>query len=144
MEQMFGYIIFRMAHRFSSPPDPYAFNALVWEIVRRIPPGKVCTYGNVAKLLPPLPGVNLRDLEIFGARWVGGAMAASPEGVPWQRVVNAQGKISLADPVARQRQRELLQAEGVEFDARDRIDLVHFGWDGTPGADSVVQQRLFD
>jgi methylated-DNA-protein-cysteine methyltransferase-like protein len=98
--------------------------------VRRIPPGKVIPYGKVALLLPPIPDVNLRDLETMGARWVGGAMAACPADVPWQRVINAQGKISLSNPVARQRQRDLLEAEGVEFDAHERIDLKRFGWDG--------------
>jgi methylated-DNA-protein-cysteine methyltransferase-like protein len=91
----------------------------------------VCTYGTVARLLPPLPDIDARDLEVFGARWVGGAMAACPEGVPWQRVVNSQGKISLSNAAARIRQRLLLEAEGVEFDQRERIDLVRFGWDGS-------------
>lgn len=120
-----------MHRHFVSPPDPELFNAQVWAIVRRIPAGKVSTYGAVARLLPPLPGIQAQDLEAFGARWVGGAMAACPPDVPWQRVVNAQGKISLSNPVARQRQRTLLEEEGVEFDEKGRINLSRFGWKGT-------------
>jgi methylated-DNA-protein-cysteine methyltransferase related protein len=132
-----------MTTRFSSPPDPRLFHAQVWEVVRTIPPGKVCSYGMVARLLPPLPGIDPRDLEVFGARWVGGAMAACPEDVPWQRVVNAQGKISLSNSQARQRQRELLEAEGVEFDERDRIDMKRFGWHGAQRDRDGLVQRLF-
>ncbi len=119
-----------MPSRFTSPPDPEVFKNLVWSVVRRIPAGKVCPYGKVALLLPPVAGIEQRDLETMGARWVGGAMAACPADVPWQRVVNAQGKISLSNPAARQRQKELLEDEGVEFDAYERIDLARFGWDG--------------
>jgi methylated-DNA-protein-cysteine methyltransferase-like protein len=124
-----------MAPRFFSPPDPHGFNAQVWTVVRRIPEGSVCPYGAIARLLPPLPGISARDLEVFGARWVGGAMAACPEGVPWHRVINAQGKISMRDEHARQRQRALLEAEGIVFDDRERIDLSVYGWDGMPGHD---------
>lgn len=121
-----------MTPRYFSPPDPIAFNHAVWSIVRRIPLGKVCPYGKVALLLPPLPGITTRDLETLGPRWVGGAMAACPEDVPWQRVVNSQGKISLPNPAAQQRQRTLLEAEGIVFDNRGKIDLSRFGWDGYP------------
>lgn len=124
-----------MAKRYFSPPNPAVFNAAVWTLVRRIPPGFVCPYGKIAHLLPPLEGITLRDLEIFGARWVGGAMAACPEDVPWQRVVNAQGKISLSGTAAQQRQRILLESEGVEFDPKGRIDLNRFGWAGQSAQD---------
>ena len=56
-------------------------------------------------------------------------MAACPDGVPWQRVINAQGKISLRGG-SETRQRELLEAEGVVFDSQDRVDLKRFGWSG--------------
>jgi methylated-DNA-protein-cysteine methyltransferase-like protein len=72
-----------------------------------------------------------KDYAAFGPRWVGGAMAACPEGVPWQRVVNAQGKISLRPGQGSSKQRELLEDEGVEFDSRDRIDLDIYGWEGS-------------
>ncbi len=112
---------------FVSPPDPPAFNALVWEIVRRIPPGRVAAYGQIARQVPPPEGVDAARYRAFGARWVGGAMAACPEDVPWWRVVNAQGKISLRGSDAR-RQRELLEAEGMVFDARGRVDLEQYAW----------------
>lgn len=115
---------------FVSPPDPEAFNRRVWALVRQIPAGKVATYGEAAAMLAPPPGVDAETYRAFGARWVGGAMAACPEDVPWQRVVNAQGKISLRKGAGALRQRALLEAEGVGFDARERIDLVHFGWEG--------------
>ena len=118
-----------MPQQFASPPNPAEFNAQVWEIVRLIPPGHVYTYGQVAALIPP-PGIPEKDYRAWGARWVGGAMAACPEGVPWQRVVNAQGKISLRPGGGGVRQRQLLEAEGVVFDSRERIDLDRFGWNG--------------
>ena len=92
--------------------------------MRRIPRGRVATYGQVARLAG-LGG---------GARLVGYALHALAEderGVPWQRVINAQGRIS---PRALRRrrgvQRKLLVREGVRFDARARVDLARFGWKG--------------
>jgi methylated-DNA-protein-cysteine methyltransferase-like protein len=130
-----------MSPRFSSPPDPVAYKAQVWEIVRRIPPGKVATYGQIAALTPVPPGLAEPDYRAFAPRWVGGAMAACPDDVPWQRVINAQGKISLRGG-GEQRQRELLEAEGVSFDERGRVDLRRFGWAG-PGAAEQPGLPLF-
>jgi methylated-DNA-protein-cysteine methyltransferase-like protein len=113
---------------FSSPPNPKEFNARVWELVRQIPPGRVMAYGQVGALIPPPQGLTLKDYDAFRARWVGGAMAQCPDDVPWWRVINAQGKISERPGAAEQRQR--LEAEGVIFDDRDRIDLKRFGWHG--------------
>jgi len=118
-----------MTPAYSSPPDPMTFKLQVWEIVKQIPVGKVATYGQIAALIPPPPGMTENDYRAFSPRWVGGAMASCPEGVPWQRVVNAQGKISLRGG-GESRQRELLEAEGVFFDERGRIDLKRFGWAG--------------
>ncbi|MBN2147454.1 MAG: MGMT family protein [Anaerolineales bacterium] len=118
-----------MSPRFSSPPNPAAFQAEVWAAVRQIPEGKVATYGQIAALVPPPPAIDPGDYRAWGARWVGGAMARCPEDVPWQRVVNAQGKISLPGQGG-QVQQELLEAEGVEFDARGRINLKRYGWQG--------------
>lgn len=127
-----------MSPRFTSPPDPRAYNAAVWSIVRQIPEGMVCTYGRIAALVPLPVGMDPKDYAAFGPRWVGGAMAACPEGIPWQRVVNAQGKISIRPGQGSSKQRELLEAEGVEFDARDRIDLKLYGWDG-PSKDQASE-----
>ncbi len=117
-----------MSPRFSSPPDPIAFNEQVWELVRQIPAGKVTTYGRIAEMIPPPRDMNPKDYLAFGARWVGGAMAGCPADVPWQRVINAQGKISLRRGA--EAQRKLLEAEGVQFDGRQRVDLKVYLWEG--------------
>lgn len=121
-----------MGPSYTSPPVPKAFNAIVWEIVRQIPPGQVATYGQIAALIPPPEGMSQKDYQAFGARWVGGAMASSPENVPWQRVINAQGKISIRRGSGHNVQRELLEEEGVIFDARERVNLAQYQWAGPP------------
>jgi methylated-DNA-protein-cysteine methyltransferase related protein len=118
-----------MTAGFTSPPDPQGFRIHVWEIVRMIPVGKVATYGQIAALLPIPLGMSGQDFRAFAPRWVGGAMAACPGDVPWQRVINSQGKISLKGS-DQARQHELLVSEGVEFDERQRVDLKRFGWTG--------------
>ncbi len=117
-----------MSPSFTSPPDPKAFQTLVWEIARQVPPGKVTSYGQIASMIPPPGTMTLKDYAAFGARWVGGAMAACPPDVPWQRVINAQGKIS-PRPGA-ERQRQLLEDEGIRFDERGKIDFDIYGWEG--------------
>jgi methylated-DNA-protein-cysteine methyltransferase-like protein len=119
--------------RFTSPPDPNVFNRRVWSVVRRIPAGRVASYGQIARLIPPPEGVDQESYSAFGARWVGSAMARCPDDVPWQRVINAKGEIS-PRPGA-ERQRHLLEAEGVVFDERGRVDLGRFGWQ-EPDTDS--------
>ena len=115
---------------FTSPPDPIIFKHQVWDLVRQVPPGRVATYGQIARLLPPPEGVEEKTYRAFGPRWVGGAMAACPEDVPWQRVINAQGEISLRPGAEEQRQ--LLEEEGVVFNERGRVDLKRFGWQVEP------------
>lgn len=93
----------------------------IYAVVRRIPKGRVATYGQVASLAG-LPG---------RARQVGYAMYALPRGtrVPWQRVINAQGRVSLRrSPGAELTQRALLEREGVRFGPGGRIALERFGW----------------
>lgn len=123
---------------FSSPPNPQAYYQQVWEIVRQVPFGKVATYGQIAKMIPPPNGVEIEAYAAFAPRWVGGAMAACPDDVPWQRVINSQGKVS--ERAGAERQRQLLEQEGVEFDAKGRIDLKKYGWSGKD--DEVSQPRL--
>ena len=106
--------------RFTSPPKREEFNERVWELARKIPLGKVATYGQLAMLLAPPEGIESSTYRAFGPRWVGGAMAACPDDVPWQRVINSQGKISQR-PGAK-KQRHLLEAEGVVFSG-DRVDM---------------------
>ena len=96
----------------------------VYQVVRCIPSGCVATYGQIARLLG----------QPHAARTVGWALQALPEGsgVPWQRVVNAAGRISLPSPQGAAEQRRLLEAEGVVFSSTGHIDLRRFGWEGLP------------
>ncbi|MEZ4382713.1 MAG: MGMT family protein [Nannocystaceae bacterium] len=93
----------------------------IYAAVAAIPSGRVATYGQVARVAG-LPG---------RARQVGYALHALPPGspIPWQRVVNARGAISLPElGGAAARQRERLADEGVEVDVRGRVDLRRYGW----------------
>lgn len=126
--------------QFTSPPNQQAYYEKVWSLVRQIPRGKVATYGQIALMLPRPEGVDPESYRAFGPRWVGGAMAACPGDVPWQRVINSQGKISQR-PGA-QKQRELLESEGVEF-VKDKVDLKKYGWRGLGEADEPRQEKLF-
>ncbi len=95
--------------------------ARIYEIVRRIPAGRVATYGQIAEVAG-LPG---------HARQVGYALSALPSGtaVPWYRVLNARGEVSLRSrPGAELSQRMLLEREGVRFDARGRVALHRVAW----------------
>jgi methylated-DNA-protein-cysteine methyltransferase related protein len=95
------------------PPFPR-----VWRLVRRIPRGKVATYGQLSNLID-------RRLTPVGVGW---AIRAAPEGaIPWQRVVNGQGGIS-TDREHPGLQRTMLEAEGVPFGPDGTIDLVRHGW----------------
>jgi methylated-DNA-protein-cysteine methyltransferase-like protein len=67
-------------------------------------------------------------------------MAACPDDVPWQRVINSQGKISPRTGGA-EKQRLLLEQEGVEFDAKDRVDFKKYGWKGPSDGDIVEPQQ---
>ena len=120
----------RQAQRYVSPPKRELFNQQVWALVRQIPPGKVSTYGQIASFLPPPAGMDPKSYLAFGARWVGGAMAACPQGVPWQRVINSQGKISLRPGGGGSNQREMLEEEGIVFDDHDRVNLKVYAWKG--------------
>ena len=101
----------------------------IYDLVRQIPPGKVATYGQVAALVGGCT-----------ARMVGYAMAALKRGtapdVPWQRVINAKGKISVhGDGIGNAMQRVLLEQDGVQFDENDRVDFSRFGWIGPYDSD---------
>ena len=89
----------------------------VYAIVRRIPSGRVMTYGQSAELLG----------EGYTPRTVGFVMHGSPDGTPWHRVLNAQGKCSTGRVVLpHDKQQRLLELEGVEFDKNGRCDLEQF------------------
>src|SRR6266404_2625142 len=95
----------------------------IYRLVLRIPPGRVMTYGQIARLLE----------ERYSPRLVGWAMHATPHderNIPWHRVINSRGGVStgrviLAEP---ERQRLMLEAEGVVFDARGHCDLSVYQW----------------
>ena len=108
-------------------PDT-AFKSMVWKIARLIPSGRVATYGQIAALIPAPEGASPEEYQTARARWAGQAMAECPADVPWQRVINAQGMISPRRGA--DEQRRLLEAEGVLFDSRGRIDLTRFSWSG--------------
>ena len=116
-----------------------AFYTTIWKIVQQIPAGQVASYGQIAGFIPLPPGITPEDYKAFRARWVGNAMSACPLDVPWQRVINAQGKISLQQGA--DRQRELLQAEGIIFDSHLRIDFKRYGWPG-PSAEWLAANDL--
>ncbi len=104
---------------------------LVHTRVRLIPPGQVMSYGQVA------------DEVGCSAREAGWAMNQAPDGgdVPWQRVVGSDGQIRIGkrSPYLAQRQRELLEAEGVTFKANGGVDMAKYqaGAIGKPSAQTL-------
>lgn len=102
-----------------------SFFRQVYAIVRLIPYGQVASYGQIAAMLG----------HPRAARTVGWALASLPEqaeqGVPWQRVINSQGRISIRNMRhAVEEQRLLLEEEGVEFNEAGYVDWDRFGWEG--------------
>jgi methylated-DNA-protein-cysteine methyltransferase related protein len=91
----------------------------VFEIVRRIPSGRVMTYGQLAEILG----------EGYTPRTVGFVMHSADESVPWQRVINSQGACStgrvIVPPDLQQR---MLVSEGVVFNEKGRCDLARYRW----------------
>ena len=94
------------------------FREAVWRLVRRIPRGRVATYGQIAALLG----------RPRSARAVGGALLECPAAMPWHRVVNAQGAISARPRMSSMlTQRIRLEGEGVAF-RRGRVVLRAHAW----------------
>jgi methylated-DNA-protein-cysteine methyltransferase-like protein len=91
----------------------------IYRLVKRIPRGRLITYGAIARIL------KVRG----GARVVGFAMAASPSGcgIPWHRVVGAEGRLLIPEPHA-SLQRRLLETEGVTVIEARRVDLARYLW----------------
>ncbi|NPV86256.1 MAG: cysteine methyltransferase [Anaerolineae bacterium] len=106
----------------NNSPSELPLYEQIYNVVRQIPPGKVATYGQVARIVGKCT-----------ARMVGYAMSALPlqSDVPWQRVINAQGKISPhGDGIGTLLQRQMLEAEGIVFDSQGKTELDRFGWHG--------------
>src|SRR5213593_1942552 len=108
----------------SRPAAPPPFYRLVYRVVRRVPRGRVVTYGQVAAILG----------QPRGARAVGMALGAlrGPllDLVPWQRVINSAGRCSHRDGFWADVQREFLEGEGVRFDRHGKVDLRRNRWRG--------------
>lgn len=99
----------------------------IYDLVRQVPHGKVATYGQIARIVGGCT-----------ARMVGYAMAAlrsnQTRDVPWQRIINSQGKISPHGyGIGSMMQRQLLEEEGILFDEKNCIDFDLFGWQGPLG-----------
>lgn len=107
----------------SDAPDRALYER-IYLAVRQTPHGSVATYGDIAAIV----GAGC------DARTVGYALNELPKGrdaeVPWQRIINSSGGISTRGV----RQRQLLEAEGIMLDARERVDLARYRWSG-PGAE---------
>ncbi|HKP72708.1 MAG TPA: MGMT family protein [Pyrinomonadaceae bacterium] len=128
---------------FTGDPDVVnlpGYNERVFQIVRRIPSGHVMTYGQLAEILG----------EGYTPRTVGFVMNKADDGVPWHRVINAQGACSTGRillPV--DKQQRMLESEGVEFNARGRCDLGRYRWTpeeartGDDADDEGAQPSLF-
>jgi methylated-DNA-protein-cysteine methyltransferase related protein len=98
--------------------DP-AYRERVFKLVRRIPRGRVMTYGQIAAILG----------EGYTPRTVGFVMHSSDGGCPWHRVINSQGACSTGRILLPEnKQQRMLEDEGVVFDERGRCDLVRFAW----------------
>lgn len=98
----------------------------IYAAVHEVPRGRVTTYGTISELVTGRPSA---------ARTVGWALAALDEArhdeVPWWRVINAKGRISISGwPGAAEEQRRRCEVEGIRFDERDRTDLDAYGWFG--------------
>jgi methylated-DNA-protein-cysteine methyltransferase related protein len=108
----------------------------VYEIVRQIPTGRVMTYGQIAIILG----------EGYTARTVGYVMhGADSESVPWQRVINSQGKCSTGRmTIPMNLQQELLEAEGIEFSASGKCDLRKYQWLSPDAGKDDDHPSLFD
>ena len=99
----------------------------IYAVVRLIPPGKVATYGQISRIVGGC-----------SAQMIGFALAALSsqtgiDDIPWQRVINAKGKVSPHGfGFGTNMQRVLLEEEGIVFNLEHEVDFEKFGWDGVP------------
>lgn len=97
------------------------FTSEVISLIKSIPRGKVATYGQIAHLTGLYPSVR-RVVWILHS-------SSEKEGLPWHRVVNHKGTISLKPGKGYEKQKAMLEREGIVFDERNRIDLERFRWE---------------
>lgn len=110
--------------------DLPGYHERVFEIVRRIPEGRVMTYGQLAEILG----------EGYTPRTVGFVMHAAEDSVPWHRVINAQGACSTGRVLLPlDKQQRMLEAEGVIFNERGRCDLACYRW--SPGETEAADKQ---
>ena len=99
------------------------FTRKVIEVIKSIPGGKVCTYGGIASMAGKPTGARQVTRIIH-------SMSRTHD-LPWFRIVNVKGMISLPEMRGYSQQKALLESEGVVFDEKDRIDLKKFLWMGS-------------
>lgn len=121
-----------------TPPTTEQVSSLasrVFALVRACPPGRVTTYGWLARAIG-FPR---------GARMVGWFMYEAPEGVPAQRVINSKGELSGSWAFGEKgRMRGLLEAEGIAFSADGRVDLKRYGWDPARDLSEEAQRDILN
>lgn len=115
---------------------PTPFTQRVIELIRAVPSGKVATYGGIARMAGS-PRAARQVVRVLHS-------SSSREGLPWHRIINREGRISLKPMFGYERQKELLEAEGVVFDDSaggntddETVDLERFLW--RPDADSLSE-----
>jgi methylated-DNA-protein-cysteine methyltransferase-like protein len=109
---------------------------LIYDTVHQIPYGKVASYGQIAAI------VGRCSAQMIGFALAALANSSTATDVPWQRVINAHGKISPHGfGVGSGMQRSLLEDEGVEFDVENTIDFEKYGWLGKPGQNRLSERK---
>jgi methylated-DNA-protein-cysteine methyltransferase-like protein len=96
------------------------FTELVKSIIREIPAGRVMTYGSIAAAAGN-PRAARQVVRILHS-------SSTAEDLPWHRVINSRGSISLPVGQGYELQKSMLENEGIEFDEHDRVDLQYFHW----------------
>ena len=101
----------------------YLLSEKIIQTIKRIPKGKVATYGQIAGMAG-----NSRASRLVA--WT--LNSSKSKNLPWHRVINSQGTISLKRGHGYEEQRKLLESEGIVFDENDKIDLKRFQWQENP------------
>lgn len=99
---------------------PKSFYERVIDIIKNIPEGRVATYGQVARYAGN-PRASRQVAYILHS-------STERESLPWHRVINSKGSISLRQKHGYELQKQMLEKEGITFDDRNRVDLECFGW----------------